>query len=72
MRGVLKAAVGLMAVLSLAGCGGSPEGTPEPEAQLGEVEQGLACRYPDDYCPGSTVCVDGMCRDCINQPHWCN
>lgn len=39
----------------LTGCGGSDElGTPEP---LGEVEQGLACRYPDMTCPSGTICI---------------
>jgi hypothetical protein len=69
MRGFWRGAVGLMAVMTLAGCGGPAEEATEP--QLGEAEQALACRYPDDYCPGTTTCVDGMCRDCIRYPHWC-
>jgi hypothetical protein len=60
-----------MVVLSLEGCGGSPEQSTEAEAQLGEHEQGLACAYPDDYCPGTTTCVNGMCRDCVHEPRWC-
>ncbi|MCE9668722.1 hypothetical protein LY474_12935 [Myxococcus stipitatus] len=69
MRGIYKGLLGLMAVLALAGCGGSPEAT--ADEPLGEAEQGLACRYPDDWCPGTTVCVNGLCRDCDNQPQFC-
>lgn len=69
MHGLWKGALGLMAVLSLAGCGGPGEEV--AETQLGETEQALACKHPDNSCPGTTVCVDGMCRDCINQPQWC-
>ena len=71
MRVFSRTAVALMAVLSLAGCGGSPEEGAEAEAQLGENEQALACKYPNNTCPGTTVCVDGLCRDCITYPHWC-
>ncbi|WP_170828432.1 bacteriocin-like protein [Chryseobacterium soldanellicola] len=36
--------------------------------QLRSVTGGLACRFDDDYCPGSSVCcrnggpLDGICR----------
>ena len=45
----------------LKGCGGSTDmDTPDT---LDTVEQGLACRYPDMYCPSGTICVDEeLCR----------
>lgn len=69
MRGFWRSAVGLVAVLSLAGCGGPAEET--AEVQLGENEQALACSYPGNYCPGNTVCVDDLCRDCARTPQFC-
>ncbi|WP_426749630.1 hypothetical protein [Myxococcus sp. Y35] len=69
MHGLWKHALGLMAVVSLLGCGGPP---PEAEAPApGEIEQGLACAEPDNWCPGTTTCVNGLCRDCVNQPQFC-
>ncbi|MCP3063179.1 hypothetical protein LXT21_30825 [Myxococcus sp. K38C18041901] len=69
MRGLYKGLLGLMAVLTLSACGGpAEEAVPET---LGETEQALACRHPDDYCPGNSTCVGGLCRDCVRQPHWC-
>lgn len=35
-----------------------------------EVEALYACPI-DRPCPGTTVCVDGLCRDCVRYPHWC-
>lgn len=69
MRGIQKGLLGLLAVLTLASCGGAPEAT--PEETLGETTQGLACRHPDDWCPGRTQCIDGMCWDCELQPERC-
>ncbi|MCP3099185.1 hypothetical protein LZ198_09920 [Myxococcus sp. K15C18031901] len=69
MRGIHKGLLGLMTVLTLAGCGGAPEAT--EDASLGQTEQGIACRSPDNSCPGTTVCVDGLCRDCVRQPQFC-
>ncbi|MFP2964093.1 hypothetical protein ACLEPN_41880 [Myxococcus sp. 1LA] len=70
MHGLWKHALGLLAVASLMGCGGMPEASDEDG--LREVEQGLACRHPDNWCPGATTCVDGLCRDCVRQPQLCN
>ncbi|WP_224245144.1 hypothetical protein [Hyalangium gracile] len=45
----------------LTGCGGTAE--METPDSVGTVEQGLACRYPDMWCPSGTICVDGdLCR----------
>lgn len=39
----------------LAGCGGTEElATPEP---VGDVEQGLACKYPGNTCPSGSICI---------------
>ncbi|MCY1043221.1 hypothetical protein OV208_18030 [Corallococcus sp. bb12-1] len=70
MRGFRTGVVGLMAVVSLAGCGGPAEEM--PETQLGETEQALACAHPDNSCPGTTTCVNGLCRDCNRQPQFCD
>ena len=68
MRRFWKGSLGLMAVLALAGCGGAVEEA--TEVPVSEVEQGLACPI-DGSCPGTTVCVNGLCRDCVRQPQFC-
>jgi len=35
--------------------------------ELKAIQGGLACRWPDNYCPGNTVCqtsgpFEGLCR----------
>jgi hypothetical protein len=42
----------------LMGCGGTVEmDAPDSPDTLGSVEQGLACRYPDNTCPPGTICI---------------
>jgi hypothetical protein len=46
----------------LMGCGGDV--AMDAPDTLGAVEQGLACKYPDNYCAPGTVCVvdTSLCR----------
>lgn len=52
-------------------CGGPVEEAPvTQEPALGEVEAGLACDLGIP-CRGTTTCVEGICRDCVRYPHFC-
>lgn len=53
MRRLVSAVVLSLGLLT--GCGGTAgEAVSEP---LGDIEQGLACRYPEMSCPNGTICV---------------
>jgi hypothetical protein len=75
MRGFKLGTLSVLALLALAGCGGPVDEASEapvtPEPAIGEVEAGLACTTTG-YCPGTTTCVNGICRDCVRYPHWCD
>lgn len=63
-----------LCAVGLAACGTDAASTDEVSEALGSSQQGLACAYPDGYCPGDTVCAwlstnpdEGLCRSpCIN------
>ncbi len=59
MRRLVGAVV--LAFGMLTGCGGTEEmGVPEP---LGDVEQGLACTYPEMSCPPGSICIRDQTDD---------
>ena len=60
MRRLVCAVV--LSIGMLMGCGGTTEmNTPDT---VDSVKQGLACRYPNNYCPSGTFCIvcEGLCR----------
>jgi hypothetical protein len=71
MRSIGKVVTGLMMVWALGACGGTVEETtePTPPPSTPEVTAQYACPI-DRPCPGTTTCVNGMCRDCSIQPCW--
>jgi hypothetical protein len=68
MHGFWVGAVSLVAMLALAGCGGPVE--EEPAMPPGEVHQEIACT-PEGECPGTSRCVNGLCRNCELYPRYC-